>query len=34
MANGQAAVSRKAKICEWDGAVRGLGNEAVAVELV
>ena len=34
MAEGQAAVSRKAKIPEWDGAVRGLDNEAVAVELM
>lgn len=34
MAEGQVAVSRKAKKPEWDGAVGGLGNEDVAVELM
>jgi len=34
MAEGQAATCRKAKIPEWDGALRGLDNEAVAVELM
>lgn len=34
MAKGQVAMPRKAKKPEWDGAVRGLDNKAVAVELM
>lgn len=34
MIQGQAAMSRRAKIPGWDGTVRGLGSEAVAVEFM